>query len=69
MIFIETVVYFRLVDMCEQFAGEASEMEVYGGYKKKPTSRKHFTQYLCHGSGLLGECKKVEELRKKKEEL
>ena len=56
--------------MCDQFAGEVGEVEIYDGYKKKPTSKRNFQQFLCHGDGLLGECSKVEEAKKKaKQEL
>ena len=49
------------MDMCEQYMGVVGEMEIYKAYKKNPKSRKQFEDFMCRGTGKLGECKKVEE--------
>jgi len=48
----------RLVDLCEQFAGEIGEMEIYNEYKKNPKNKYQLKEFLCLGDGLLGSCSK-----------
>lgn len=52
--------------MCETYAGDLGEMEIYKNFRKSTNNIKGFEDYLCRGKGIRGDCKKYDE---KKDEL
>jgi len=51
--------------MCSSFVEELGEEELYEIYRRDPSDGKALEKALCKGSGIFGECIKVQAQRNK----
>ena len=52
--------------MCEIFAGDLGENQIYKHFKRNKDDHKGFEDYLCRGKGIRSDCIKKEGDKKKK---